>query len=208
VESFAKTFVPYHIKSLEPEHGKGKVIEFDLEKVLPVVLQATGLYEAAKEQRIGVPLSSDARNITKNLSIIIYGIKIKDRAAVCPITKRPLYIPDKNGKSAQTVVQSYENCIPVKRIIGKETRGVVYAQLKVTFDKLTKEDGLGQDGEGLKPLISPWDAQEDALRWTGFWWSSKSVQDCVYKITYTCCAIKSDDLAVPNSALCMRWCQQ
>ena len=102
MESFANTFIPYHINLLEPEHGKGEVIEFDLEKVLPVVLRATGLYEAAKEQRIEVPQSSDATNITKNVSFIIYGIKIKDRAAVCPITKRPLYIPAENGESAQS----------------------------------------------------------------------------------------------------------
>jgi hypothetical protein len=102
VESFANTFIPYHINSLEPEHGKGEAIEFDLEKVLPVVLRATGLYEAAKERRIEVPQSSDATNITKNVSFIIYGIKIKDRAAVCPIIKRPLYIPAENGESAQS----------------------------------------------------------------------------------------------------------
>jgi hypothetical protein len=30
----------------------------------------------------------------------------------------------------------------------------------------------------------------------------------VYKSPCTCCAIKLDDLAVPNLALCVRWCQQ
>jgi hypothetical protein len=43
VESFGNTFIPYQINSLEPEHGKGEVSEFHLEKVLPVVLRATGL---------------------------------------------------------------------------------------------------------------------------------------------------------------------
>jgi hypothetical protein len=118
------------------------VIEFDLEKVLQVVLRATGLYEAAKERRIEVPQSSDTTNITKNVSFIIYGIKINDRAAVCPITKRPLDIPAENDKSAQTVVQSYENCIPVKIIIGKKRKEVVYAQLKENFDKLAEEDSF------------------------------------------------------------------
>jgi hypothetical protein len=108
----------------------------------------------------------------KNVSFIIYGIKIKDRAAVCPITKRPLYIPAENGKSAQTSVQSYKNCIPVKIIIGKETKEVVYAQLKANFDKLAKEDRLGKDnnssilGEGFKPLISPCDADKK-MHWAG-----------------------------------------
>jgi hypothetical protein len=38
VKRFADTFIPYHISALEPEQGKGKVISFELEKVLPVVL--------------------------------------------------------------------------------------------------------------------------------------------------------------------------
>jgi hypothetical protein len=43
-KSFAGTFIPYHISALEPEHCKGEVIAFDLEKVLPVVLWATNLH--------------------------------------------------------------------------------------------------------------------------------------------------------------------
>jgi hypothetical protein len=210
VESFANSFIPYHISSLAPEHGKGEVIEFDLEKVLPVVLRATDLYEAAKTRRVEVPQSSDATNITKNVSFIIYGIKIKDRAAVCPITKRPLYIPAENGESSQTFVQSFENCIPVKIIIGKETKEVVYAQLKENFEKLAKEDGLSDDdpssllGEGFKPLISPCNADKK-MHWAGLGTGGAAK---VYKLPCTCCAVKSDDLAVANSTLCERWCQQ
>jgi hypothetical protein len=101
VENFAKTFIPFHIHALDPEHDKGEVVKFDIEKVLPVVLRATGLYEAAKERRMEVPLSSGAIIILKNMSFLIFGIKIKDRAAVCPITKRPLYLPAANWKAAQ-----------------------------------------------------------------------------------------------------------
>jgi hypothetical protein len=126
VKRFADSFIPYHISSLAPEHGKGEVISFDLGKVLPVVLRATNIYEAAKEQHVEIPQSSsDATIISKNMSFIIYGIKIKDRAAVCPITKHPLDLPADNGQSAKTLVQSYENCIPVKIIKGKETKEVV-----------------------------------------------------------------------------------
>jgi hypothetical protein len=98
------------------------------------VLRATGLHEAAKERRIEVPQSGDATNIAKNVSFVTCGIKIKDRAAVCPITKRPLCMPAANdGESAKTVVQSYGNCTPAKIIIGEETKEVVCAQLKDNF---------------------------------------------------------------------------
>jgi hypothetical protein len=210
VERFAHTFVPYHISSLAPEHGKGEVISFELEKVLPVVLRATHLFEAAKVRRIEMPQSSDATNITKNVSFIIYGIKVKDRAGVCPMSKRHLYIRGTDGESAKTVVQSYENCIPIKIIIGKETKEVVNAELKDNFDKLAKEDALSEDdtssilGDGFKPLISPCDADKK-MHWAGLGSGGAAK---VYKLPCTCCAIKTDDLAVANSSLCERWCQQ
>jgi hypothetical protein len=172
VERFADTFVPYHISSLAPEHGKGEVIAFDLEKAFPVVLRSTNLYEAAKVRRIEIPQSSDATNVTKNVSFVIYGIKVKDRAAVCPITKRPLCIPAANGESAQTVAQSYKNCIPIKIIIGKETKEIVNAELKENFAKLAKEDALSENktssllGAGFKPLVSPCDACKK-MHWAG-----------------------------------------
>jgi hypothetical protein len=177
---------------------------------IKIVVRATGLYKAAKERRIEVPQSSDATNITKNVSFIIYGIKIKDRAAVCPIMKRPLNIPANNGKSAQTSIQSYENCIHVKIIIGKETKDVVYVQLKANFYELAKEDRFGEDnnssilGEGFKPLISPCDADKK-MHWAGLGSGGTAK---VYKLPCTCCAIKSEDLAMPNSTHCKRWCDQ
>jgi hypothetical protein len=46
------------------------------------------------------PTNSNATNITKNVSFLICGLKIKDRAAVCPVTKRPLCLPTADGASA------------------------------------------------------------------------------------------------------------
>jgi hypothetical protein len=211
VERFADSFVPYKVESLDAAYGKGEVISFGIEQVLPVVLRATHLYEAARVRRIECPQSSDATNITKNVSFIIYGVKIKDRAAVCPITKRPLFLPAADGVSGpKTFIQNAENCIPIKIIIGKETKELVNAELKENFAKLAKEDALGQDdtsfilGEGFKPLISPCDADKK-MHWAGLGIGGAAK---VCKLSCSCCAIKSDDLAVPNSTLCQRWCQQ
>jgi hypothetical protein len=210
VERFADTFVPHHVSSLAPEHGKGEVIEFDLEKALPVALRATGLCEAAKVRRIEIPQSSDATNITKNVSFVICGTKVMDRAALCPITKRPLHVPAANGESAKTVAQSYENCMLVKIIIGKETKELVNVELKENFAKLAKEDASSEDdtssilGEGFKPLTSPCDADKK-MHWAGL--GSVGAAK-VHKLPCACCATKLDDLAAPNSTLCKRWCQQ
>ena len=134
---------------------------FGLKQAVPIMLQGTGLYEAVKERRIEAPQStSDATNITKNVSLLIYGMKTKDRAAIFPITRRPLYRPAVDGASAQTFIQSSENCIPIKIIIvGKETKKLVNAELKENIELFAKETALGKDdtslilGEGFKPLI-------------------------------------------------------
>ena len=210
VERFANSFVPYQISALEPKFGKGEVISFDMEQVLPVVLRASNLYEAAKERRIEIPQSSDATNITKNVSFIIYGIKIKDRSGVCPITKRPLCLPAVDGESAKTFVQSSENCTILKCIIGQETKELVNAELKANFAKLAKEDALSENdtssilGEGFKPPMSPCNADKK-MHWAGLGSGGAAK---VHKLPCSCCAIKSDDLAVPNSTLCERWCLQ
>jgi hypothetical protein len=137
---------------LAPEHGKGEVVSFDLEKVLPVVLRATNLYGAVKEQRVEIPQSSDATIISKGLLIIIYGIKIKDRAAVCPITKRPLYLPADNGQSAKTLVQSYKNCIPA---FNKKTENSIL-RLHAAVPPLRVTSLTHRDGAFAWPLVSWW----------------------------------------------------
>jgi hypothetical protein len=88
--------------------------------------------------------------------------------------------------------------IPVKIIIGKETKKVVYAKLKKNFNKLAKEDGLSSAdwstilGDGFKPLISPCNADKK-MHWAGLATGGAAK---VYKLPCTCCAIKSDNLAV------------
>jgi hypothetical protein len=212
VESFAKSIVPYSITDVPREHGKGEVISFELKDVLPIVLRATGLYEAAKERRIEIPQSCDATNITKNVSFIIYGIKVKDRAAHCPITKRPLYLPASDDNAENSLIQSFENCIPVKVVIGKETKELVNEMLKENFDLLNAEDSLGEVndstssilGEEFKPLISPCNADKK-MHWAGL---STGGAAKVHKLPCSCCAVQSSELATPNSTLCDRWCQQ
>ena len=173
VEEFAKSIVLYTLRTLDAKFGKGEVVNFGLKKAVPVMLQGTGLYEAAKERQIEAPQSSDATNITKNVSFLICGgMKTKDRAEIFPITKRPLYLPAVDGASAQTCIQSSENCIPIKIIIGKETKELVNAKLNENFALLAKETAFSKDDtslildEGFKPLISPCDADKK-MHWAG-----------------------------------------
>jgi hypothetical protein len=89
--------------------------------------------------------------VSKNFGVIIYGFKIANRAAVCPLSKQPLWPREADGQSAQSLILSYENCIPLKLIVGKETPKLINWALKDNFDLFAKEEKL-RDGESSTML--------------------------------------------------------
>jgi hypothetical protein len=210
IENFANTSLPYEIDALPEDHGRGEVISFHTKTVVKLTVGACGLKEAAKERRICYPQSCDTTNITKNVSICMYGFKIVDRAARCPVSKRPLWLHVEAGEQTQSLIQSCENSIPTKLIIGKETKEMVRWALTDNFKDMELENALTVDdestilGEGFKPLLCPVDADKK-MHWCGLdsGGAAKVVdQPC------PCCAITSDDLAVPNANHCSRFCNQ
>jgi hypothetical protein len=201
VEAHAKTTIPYHLEALPEEHGRGEVISFDTKTVVKLTVGACGLKPHAKERRLCYPQSCDTTNITKNMSICMYGIKIVDRAARCPVSKRPLWLQVEDGAQSQSLIQSCENSIPTKLIIGKETNEMVRWALKENFKDMETENALtvADDftilGEGFKPLLCPVDADKKT-HWCGLdsGGTAKVVdQPC------PCCATTSEDLATPNA---------
>jgi hypothetical protein len=210
IEGFAKTSIPYHLDALPPEHGQGEVISFDTKTVVKLSVGACGLKKDAEERRLCYPQSCDTTNITKNMSIMMYGFKIVDRAARCPVSKRPLWLHAAEGEQTQSLIQSCENSIPTKLVIGKETSEMVRWALTDNFKDMDEENNLTIDdhsiilGEGYKPLLCPVDADKK-MHWCGLdsGGAAKVVdQPC------PCCAITSDDLAVPNANWCSRFCNQ
>jgi hypothetical protein len=88
VEEYANRIgLPYSIDRCPELIGSGEVISFELVPVMKLVLKATALFEEAKKRQITMPQSCDGTQVSKNLGVIIYGIKIADRAVVCPLSK-------------------------------------------------------------------------------------------------------------------------
>jgi hypothetical protein len=212
VEEYANRIgLPFSIDRCPENIGSGEVISFEPVPIMKLVLKATALFEEAKKRRITMPQSCDGTQVSKNLGVIIYGIKIADRAAVCPLSKRPVWLHEADGQSAQSLIQSYENCIPLKLIVGKETPALINWALKDNFNLFAKEDKLGDHGgssrllgEGFFPLRCPVDADKK-MHWAGLGSGGAAK---VHKKPCPCCAIESDDLAKPNAELCQRFCQQ
>jgi hypothetical protein len=202
--------LPYSIDRCPENIGSGEVILSPPIPVLKLVMKATTLFEEAKKRRITTPQFCDGAQVSRNLGVIIYGIKIADRAAVCPLSKRPVWLCTEDGQSAQSLIQSYKNCIPLTLIVGKETPALINWALKDNFDLFKQEDQLGDGksslllGEGFFPIRCPVDADKK-MHWAGL--GSGGAAKRVKK-PCPCCAIESDDLAKPNHELCQRFCQQ
>jgi hypothetical protein len=209
-EGFAKTTIPYHLKSLPAEHGQGEVIWFNTNTVVKLTVGACGLKKAVKDQRICKPQSCDTTNITKNMSIVMYSFKVINRAARCPVSKAPLWLHEEEGEKSQSLIQSCKNSIPTKLVIGKETKEMVRWALMKNFKDMDLENALMFNDEssilreGFKPLLCPVDADKK-MYWCGLdsGGAAKVVnQPC------PCCATILDYLATPNAHWCSQFCNQ
>jgi hypothetical protein len=106
VEEKAKAIIPFTIGQMK---AGGEFVEFTPEQVIPLVVDAFGLREVSKLQPISLAQSIDGANLSKHLSHVTYGITVKDKAAMCPITGRPLF-----ANTEKALGQSRNYCFPPK----------------------------------------------------------------------------------------------
>jgi hypothetical protein len=154
VNQFAKGFVPFISCPCPPWLGGGEVVKFDARQVI----QSTDLKTEAMVWQIEIPQSADSTVVSTNLSFLIYGIKIVDKAAVCPLSKRALWLHAEDGQLDKSLIESWENCFPIKIVIKKETKKLVRWALEDNFRELQKETNLNDNdhssilGKGYKPF--------------------------------------------------------
>ena len=104
---------PYTLKLT----SMGEAVEFDYGKTMMCILKAFHLDDVGRQRSLSVASSIDGASLSKNLSIIAGGIKVTDRAALCPLTKMPLLDNPMTMKA-----QSRNLCIPLKIMMGRETK--------------------------------------------------------------------------------------
>ena len=86
IEWFGASKCPFVLKATP----KGEAVEFDYGKAMLCITQAFHLDEIGKVRPLSVASSIDGASLTKNLSIIVGGIKVTDRGARCPLTQQTL----------------------------------------------------------------------------------------------------------------------
>jgi hypothetical protein len=96
VEKHGMGVAPCSLNNLPTRLGGGEIVKFKEEDVLPIVLKATKLDEAAQQGRVQVPCSSDTTRLSKNIQLMLFGMKIVDKSACCPLSNRPLFVSKTN----------------------------------------------------------------------------------------------------------------
>jgi hypothetical protein len=97
----------------------------------------------------------DGSDLSKHLGFIMGGIKIKDKSAINPITKKPIYSND--GDPKNTTTQSRKMDFVLALYMGRETKKTFnYFQPMFQFlnDCGDAEKYLNHLPEGFKPLLS------------------------------------------------------
>jgi hypothetical protein len=92
IEAFGKYLVSYLMTNLPEGLRGGEPVSFSKPDAIKLLLKATGLQEAAKTRQIVLPSSCDTVVVSKNAHFLMEGLKINDRTALTPVTKRPLFL--------------------------------------------------------------------------------------------------------------------
>jgi hypothetical protein len=197
VEWFARPLCPYTLKLT----SMGEAVEFDYGKTMCCIFRAFHLDEIGKRRSLSVASSIDGASLSKNLSIIAGGIKITDRAALCPLTKKPLLDNPTTMKA-----QSRNLCIPLKIMMGRETKDTFteFATLFQFLDNFSEAETLPVEMAGFVPFSTMTNCDLSA-QWKGL---CKGGAAKVHTLPCTGCATESDNLATPNACLCARWCYE
>lgn len=195
VEAYAKTKCPYEHGYME---GGGEYIRFRPADVVNYAITSFKLTEAAKQRSVSLSQSFDGANLTKKLGHTTYGIKVTDRQAISPFTNRPIFAEDPK----QSALQSRNNNLPIMIVMRNETKEVVDG-----FHETMKEvSGYGTDASVLSPGYQPIKMAFNSDLSAG--WKVRGIGGAAKRETRPChcCAITSDDLAVPNGKLCSKYC--
>jgi hypothetical protein len=194
VEQVGKILAPFELSYL-PD---GEAIKFDYSKMIKLIFKSFGLEEAGLERELGLSLSIDGATLTKFLGHVMAGFKIKDRAAVNPLTNKPLFLAD---SGCWNKLQSRQTCFPLHLHMGNENK-VKYNEFADMF-KFAKSCSTPTSQTGIygwKPFHLT--VNTDL---SGTWKAlGRGGGARTNKRPCHCCAVQRDEQHKPNT----QWCNK
>jgi hypothetical protein len=139
----------------------GEVYYLNFDKVIRLLLKATGLYEKAQSTNVSIAFTADGAALMSSRTHVSCGVKITDVDGVHPVTGIPLgncIDGDFDGKSSFNMMQSRELCAILVMADAKDSKELYYDIFKEFYDyseKLRVHGMEAKDGEpALKPFLS------------------------------------------------------
>lgn len=87
VERIGSVLVPFEMTS----QTDGEAFRFDYKKTMKLLLTAFGLEDAARRRSVHFSIAMDGARLTTRLNHTTAGIKVKDHAAIDPLTDTPVF---------------------------------------------------------------------------------------------------------------------
>ena len=193
-ERVGAILAPFHID----QFPQGEAIRFDYAKLISLIFSAFGIKDAALERNVAISCSIDGANLTRFLSHVMGGFKIKDRAAIDPLTKLPIFCGEASSAQSRLL------CFPMHLHMGQEKKDKYTTEFGEMFDFFqrtsvpTSLTGLGD----WRPFNLSINADMSAI-WKGLGrggGARTNLRPCY------CCAIHRDQQHIPNTKRCTRFC--
>jgi len=189
VEGIGATRVPFELKWL-PE---GEAIIFDYRKVFVELVQAYGLDNIARERSIAIGQSVDGADLSRHLSHVTAGYKIRDMSAIDPLTRQPVFA------GSHSTAQSRNHCFPCQIHLARESKQI-FEHLRPLFQFM--EDASKNGVDEYKPLKLSTEIDMSA-GWKGL---GRGGAAKVHDYPCHCCGVRSKNLHHGAPSFCERWC--
>jgi len=138
----------------------GEVYFMNFDKVIRLLLKATGLYRKAQVSNVSISFTADGAALTKSRTHVSCGVKITDIDGVHPLTRMPLTeinVEDSSDTCCLNMVQSRELCAILVMADAKDSKSLyndVFREFYEYSEKLRLFGMEAKDGEpALKPFI-------------------------------------------------------
>ena len=137
-----------------------------------------------KQRSLSIASSIDGASLSKNLSVMANGIKITDRAALCPLTGKHLLDNPTTMKA-----QSWSLCLILYLTMGRETKEsfTEFAPLFQFLDSMSAAETLPTELTGFMPFCTMTNCDLSA-QWKGLCQGGAAK---VHTLPCTGCATKS-----------------
>lgn len=129
VEKVGSVLVPCEMKQV----ADGEAFQFDHDKAMKALLTPFRLDYVVRERSVDLSIAMDGAQLKNCLRHLMTGVKIRDHAALDPITDQPVFAGE------NSFVQSCDLCFLLHMHMGNETKEKYQTEFEDYFEYFRQE---------------------------------------------------------------------